>query len=272
MTDLLPLAAGLALAGLVSGFLAGLFGIGGGAILVPILITTFPLLGVDPAIVAHMAVGTSLAIILPTAVRSYLAHRKKGAGNERLLRTWIFWVPFGVVAASLVVGYVSGDVLRGVFAAVALIIAMKMLFNKASWTLAGDLPARPITDGVGFGIGFLSTFMGIGGGNLNNLFMTSFGQPIHQAVATSAGLGILIAIPATLGYVYAGWGVESLPAWSLGYVHLLAAALVIPFSMLSAPLGASFAHRLPSRWLEIAFGLFLLAVIARMVADMMGTP
>lgn len=267
MTDLITLAIGLALAGVLSGFLAGLFGIGGGAILVPILITAFPLLGVDAAITAHMAVGTSLAIIIPTAFRSYVVHRKKGAGNAEMLRDWAIWVPLGVIIASFIVGYVSGDVLRVVFAAVALVIAVKMLFNRANWVFARDLPPRPVTNGVGFGIGFLSTFMGIGGGNLNNLFMTSFGQSIHQAVATSAGLGILISIPATVGYIYAGWGHPDLPVGSLGYVNLLAAALVVPFSMLAAPWGARVAHAMPARRLEIVFGLFLLVVIARMVAD-----
>jgi len=267
MIDFLLLASGLAVAGLLSGFLAGLFGIGGGAILVPILISAFPLLGVDPAVVAHMAVGTSLAIIIPTAVRSYRTHSTAGKGNAELLRRWMLWVPLGVIIASLIVGSVSGDVLRVVFAMVALVIAVKMLFNRDSWTLATNLPGERATNGVGFGIGFLSTFMGIGGGNLNNLFMTSFGQSIHQAVATSAGLGILIAIPATFGYIYAGWGLETLPRWSLGYVHLLAAGLVIPFSMLTAPLGARFAHQLSKRKLEIVFGIFLLVVIARMAAD-----
>lgn len=266
--EFLYLAVGLAAAGAVSGLLAGLFGIGGGAILVPILISVFPLLGVNPEVVAHMAVGTSLAIIIPTAVISYRSHRRKGAGNAELLRMWRFLVPAGVIVASLIVGGVSGDVLRGIFAVVATVIAMKMLFNRANWVLAKDLPSKPVTGAVGFGIGFLSTFMGIGGGNLNNLFMTSFGQPIHQAVATSAGLGVLIAIPATLGYVYAGWGNPLLPDGALGYVHLLGAALVIPFSMLCAPIGARIAHKLPARALEIAFGIFLLVVVVRMVLDM----
>lgn len=266
-SEFIFLALGLAAAGVVSGFLAGLFGIGGGAILVPVLMTAFPLLGVAPEITAHMAIGTSLAIILPTAFRSYKAHRMKGAGNAELLRRWRFWVPAGVISASLVVRYVSGDVLRVVFAVVALLMALKMLFNKAHWKVAEELPGAPVTNGVGFGIGFLSTFMGIGGGNLNTLFMTSFGQSIHQAVATSAGLGILIAVPATLGYVYAGWGNPLLPYWALGYVNLLAAALIIPFSMLAAPLGARVAHSMQPRRLEVAFGLFLLLVIARMAAD-----
>ena len=265
MADFIFLVVGLGAAGLLAGFLAGLFGIGGGAILVPILMSTFPILGVDPAIVAHMAVGTSLAIIIPTAVRSYRSHRAKGAGNAELLKTWRFFVPAGVVVASLLVSGVSGDVLRLVFAGVASIIAIKMLFNRDSWSLGADLPSAPVTNSVGFGIGFISTFMGIGGGNLNNLFMTSYGQPIHQAVATSAGLGVLIAIPATLGFIYAGYGDPNLPSWSLGYVHLLGAALVIPFSMFAAPMGARFAHSLPARKLEIGFGLFLVVVIIRMI-------
>ena len=118
---------------------------------------------------------------------------------------------------------------------------------------------------VGFGIGFLSTFMGIGGGNLNNLFMTLFGQSMHQAVATSAGLGVLIAIPAALGYVYAGWGSEDLPVWVFGYVNLLAVAMIAPFSMLLAPIGAKLAHKLPARQLEIGFGLFLVCVVVSFV-------
>ncbi len=270
MTELLFIASGLAAAGLIAGLLAGLFGIGGGAILVPVLITVFPFLGVAPELVAHMAVGTSLAIIIPTAVRSYRAHLSKGAGNQELLKRWMIWVPLGVVVASLVVGYVSGDVLRIVFAVVATVIAIKMLFNRDSWQIAPALPSNPVTNGVGFGIGVLSTFMGIGGGNLNNLFMTSFGQPIHQAVATSSGLGLLIAVPATLGYVYAGWGLENLPSYSLGYVHLLGAALVIPFSMASAPLGARIAHSISARKLELAFGIFLIVVVVRLVSDVVG--
>ncbi|RZO40642.1 MAG: sulfite exporter TauE/SafE family protein [Rhodobacteraceae bacterium] len=259
--DVLLSAVLLAAAGCFAGLLSGLFGIGGGAVLVPILVATFTLQNLLPEHIAHMAVGTSLAIIIPTAIRSYLSHRKHGAGNATLLRSWFFWAPFGVIAASSVVGFVPGIILKYVFAAVALLIAFKMLFNQKNWVITQELPGPAINKGVGFGIGFLSTFMGIGGGNLNNLFMTLFGQSMHQAVATSAGLGVLIAIPATLGYVYAGWEAEGLPVWVFGYVNLLAVALIAPFSMLMAPFGAKLAHRLPARRLEIGFGLFLVCVI-----------
>lgn len=251
----------LAAAGCFAGMLSGLFGIGGGAVLVPILVATFTLQNLLPEHIVHMAVGTSLAIIIPTAIRSYRSHRKHGAGNDDLLRSWVFCVPFGVIAACSVVVFVPGIVLKYVFAAVASLIAFKMLFNQSNWVIAKELPGPMINKGVGFGIGFLSTFMGIGGGNLNNLFMTLFGQSIHQAVATSAGLGVLIAIPAALGYVYAGWEAEGLPIWVFGYVNLLAVALIAPFSVLMAPFGAKLAHKLSARKLEIGFGLFLVCVI-----------
>lgn len=253
----------MAAAGGVTGILAGLFGIGGGAVLVPILIEFLNFQGVAPSVQAHIAVGTSLAIIIPTSFRSFRAHQKRGAPDEALLRNWLIMVPLGVVVASFIVAFVSGEVLKIVFAVVAILIAIKMLFNRDTWTLGKDLPPQPVKGGVGFLIGFISTFMGIGGGNLNNVFMTSFNRPIHQAVATSAGLGILISIPAAITYVVNGWGNPDLPPFSFGYINLLALALVMPISMLVAPLGVKLAHGLSKRHMEIAFGVFLILVAAR---------
>lgn len=253
----------MAAAGGVTGILAGLFGIGGGAVLVPILIEFLSFQGVAPQVQAHIAVGTSLAIIIPTSIRSFRAHQKRGAPDVALLRNWVFMVPLGVVIASFIVAFVSGEVLKLVFAIVALLIAIKMLFNRSKWSLGEDLPAQPIKGGVGFFIGFISTFMGIGGGNLNNVFMTSYGRPIHQAVATSAGLGVLIAVPGALTYVVNGWGNPDLPPFSFGYINLLAFILIMPISMLVAPLGVKLAHGLTKRQMEIAFGVFLIVVSAR---------
>ena len=253
----------MAAAGGVTGILAGLFGIGGGAILVPILIEFLNFQDVAPPVQAHIAVGTSLAIIIPTSIRSFRAHQKRGAPDEALLRNWVIMVPLGVVIASFIVAFVSGEVLKTVFAVVALLIAIKMLFNRAKWSLGEDLPPQPIKGGVGFFIGFISTFMGIGGGNLNNVFMTSYGRPIHQAVATSAGLGVLISVPAAITYVVTGWGNPDLPPFSFGYINLLAFILIMPISMLVAPLGVKMAHGLSKRHMEIAFGVFLILVSAR---------
>ncbi len=253
----------MAAAGGVTGILAGLFGIGGGAVLVPILIEFLNFQGVAPSVQAHIAVGTSLAIIIPTSFRSFRAHQKRGAPDEALLRNWLIMVPLGVIIASFIVAFVSGEVLKIVFAVVAILIAIKMLFNRATWTLGNDLPGQPVKGGVGFFIGFISTFMGIGGGNLNNVFMTSYNRPIHQAVATSAGLGILISVPAAITYVVNGWGNPDLPPFSFGYINLLAFILVMPISMLVAPLGVKLAHGLSKRHMEIAFGVFLILVSAR---------
>lgn len=261
------MALGMALAGSVSGVLAGLFGIGGGAVLVPILVEFLGLLDVPESVRTHMAVGTSLAIIVPTSVRSYHAHSVRGAPDTDLLKSWIIWVPAGVLIAGVFVAGMSGAVLRLIFAGVAILIAFKMLLNRESWTVAQDLPAQPWRGGTCFGIGFVSTFMGIGGGNLNNVFMTSFGRTIHQAVATSAGLGVLIAVPGVLTYIVIGLGNPDLPPLSLGYVNLIALAAIMPLTMLCAPLGVRLAHGLSKRQMELLFGVFLLIVAARFITS-----
>ena len=258
---------GMALAGSVAGVLAGLFGIGGGAVLVPILVEFLGFLGVPESVRTHMAVGTSLAIIVPTSFRSYRAHAARGAPDKELLKSWAIWVPVGVLLAGVFVAGVSGAVLRLIFAVVAILIAIKMLFNRESWSVADDLPKQPWRSGAGFGIGFISTFMGIGGGNLNNVFMTSFGRGIHQAVATSAGLGILIAIPGVVTYIVIGLGNPDLPPLSVGYVNLIALVAIMPLTMLCAPLGVRLAHGLSKRQMEILFGVFLLLVAARFITS-----
>lgn len=262
--NLATMALSLGVAGAIAGILAGLFGIGGGAVLVPVLVEFLRLQGVAPEVLTHIAIGTSLTIIVPTSIRSFRSHMARGAPDTALLRRWAIWVPLGVIIASLVVADISGDMLKIIFGAVIVIVAIKMLANRKDWSLSSELPRPPVTNGVGFGIGFISALMGIGGGNLNNMFMTSFGRPIHQAVATSAGLGMLIAIPGVLGYIYAGWGNPALPPLSLGYISLIAVALIMPTSLLFAPIGVRLAHGLSKRQMEVAFGIFLLLVALRM--------
>lgn len=261
--ELIWFAAALVGAGLVAGVLAGLFGIGGGAILVPVFYQVFGLLGVDEAVRMHLAVGTSLAIIVPTSLRSFLSHKARGAVDMELLKSWIVPIPLGVVAASLIAASVSSAGLRAIFAVIAILVGVRMLFNRVSWRLGADLPPNPWRAGVGVVIGLLSALMGIGGGVLNNTFMTVFSRPVHQAVATSAGVGVLISIPGLIGYVWAGWGSAGLPPFSTGYVNWVAVALIIPITLLVAPLGVRLAHALDKRQLEIGFGVFLLLVAAR---------
>lgn len=256
-------AAALVGAGAVAGVLAGLFGIGGGAILVPVFYQVLGLLHVDEAVRMHLSVGTSLAIIVPTSIRSFMAHKARGAVDLELLRSWILPIPFGVVMASLIAASVSSGGLRAIFAVIAILVGLRMLFGKQSWRLGSDLPPNPVRAMVGALIGLLSALMGIGGGVLNNTFMTLFNRPVHQTVATSSGVGVLISIPGLFGYVWAGWGVAGLPPFSTGYVNWVAVALIIPITLAVAPLGVRLAHALAKRQLEIWFGVFMLFVAAR---------
>lgn len=268
LSELYPFVLALLVAGLVSGFLAGLFGIGGGAVLVPVFYQMLGALNVPEEVRMHLAVGTSLAIILPTALQSFSKHKARGAVDLDLLKSFRIPVPLGVVCASIVTAFISGAGLRVIFAVMALVIAAKLLFAKAHWLIGKEIPGNPVRAIAGWTIGFLSTFMGIGGGVFNNTFMTLYGRSMHQAVATSSGVGVLISIPGFIGYVLAGLGKTGLPPFSVGYVNLLMVALVIPITMFTAPLGVSAAHALSKRQLEIAFGLFLVAVSIRFFASL----
>jgi uncharacterized membrane protein YfcA len=259
----------MAATGAVAGVLAGVFGIGGGAVLVPVFYQALGVIGVDDAVRMHISVGTSLAVIVPTSIRSFLSHRARGAVDMSLLRSFLIPVPAGVVIASIVAAHISGRELRVIFAIIALVIGLRLLLNRESWRLAGEIPPNPWRAIIGAVIGFLSTLMGIGGGVLNNTFMTVFGRPIHQAVATSAGVGVLISSPGIVGYIWAGWGHGSLPVFSTGFVNWIAVALIIPITLYAAPLGVRVAHALSKRQLEIAFGAFLLFVSARFFYSVM---
>lgn len=268
--EVIGLALALVASGAVAGLLAGVFGIGGGAVLVPVLYQFLTWLGVDEAVRMHISVATSLGIIVPTSIRSFLAHKQRGAADLDLLKSWLIPVPAGAVVASLVAAYVSGDGLKGIFAGIAVIVGLRMLFNRESWKIGNDIPGNPVRAICGGLIGFFSTLMGIGGGIMNNTFMTLFGRPIHQAVATSSGTGVLISIPGVIGMMWAGWGAAGLPAFSLGYVNILGVALIIPITTFAAPFGVKIAHALPRRYLEIFFGLFLLSVAARFAWSLWG--
>jgi uncharacterized membrane protein YfcA len=256
-------AAAAAVSGVISGLLAGIFGIGGGAVLVPVFYQFLTALGIDESVRMHLSVGTSLAIIIPTSIRSFTAHRARGVVDMDLLKSFLLPVPAGVVVASLVAASVSSGQLRAIFACIAVLVGLRLVFNRESWVVGREVPENPWRAIVGFVIGLLSTLMGIGGGVMNNTFMTLYGRPIHQAVATSSGVGVLIAIPGAVGMIWAGWGNPLLPIASTGYVNWIAVALIIPVAILVTPLGVRISHWLSRRHLEIGFGLFCLFVAAR---------
>lgn len=264
--ELAFLAVSLILAGGVTGVLAGLFGVGGGAVIVPILYEIFRVIGVPEEVRMPLCVGTSLAIIIPTSIRSFITHRTKGLVDLSILKIWAVPVVLGVVAGSYIARFAPPDLFKIVFVGVAVLSALRLLFAADRWKFGEELPAKPITIGYGGLIGVLSALMGIGGGQLSSLFMTLYGRPIHQAIATSSGLGVLISIPGALGFIYAGWPkMDLLPPLSLGYVSFIGFLLFIPTSIWMAPVGARMAHRLSKRKLEVIFGIFLLVVAGRFV-------
>ncbi|GAA4106328.1 sulfite exporter TauE/SafE family protein [Aminobacter aganoensis] len=278
MFEVIWLGAALLGAGAVTGLLAGVFGVGGGAVIVPVLYELFRMVGVPEEVRMPLCVGTSLAIIIPTSIRSFGAHRAKGAVDMTILKQWAVPVVLGVLMGSVIARYASPDLFKLVFVVVAGISAIRLLFGKDSWRLGLDMPGKLIMNAYGWLIGVLSSLMGIGGGQLSNLFMTFYGRPIHQAVATSSGLGVLISIPGALGYIYAGWpraaeypDVAALQfPLSLGYVSLVGLILFVPTSVLTAPMGARLAHALSKRKLEVAFGIFLLLISLRFLISLIG--
>jgi uncharacterized protein len=277
LSQLLQLAFLLVAVGALSGFLAGLFGIGGGAILVPVFYECFRLAGVPLDVRMPLCIGTSLAIIIPTSIRAWRAHYVRGAVDTDILKTW--WLPVlaGVIAGSITARYAPERLFKIVFVMVAWSAAARLLLARATWKFGDDLPQGALMKIYGFFVGILSTLMGIGGGLFSNLLMTFYGRPIHQAVATSSALAVLISIPGALGYVYAGWPAAArhpeivalqLP-FALGYVSLIGAVLVMPTSLLTAPLGVRAAHAMSKRRLEMGFGLYLFIVGGRFVISLL---
>lgn len=277
ISELIELAALLVAVGALSGFLAGLFGIGGGAILVPVFYECFRLAGVPLEVRMPLCIGTSLAVIIPTSIRSFQAHYRRGAVDIATVRQW--WLPIliGVVAGSVIARYAPERLFKIVFVGVAYSAVARLLLARESWKLGDDLPKGVLMKLYGFVVGILSTLMGIGGGLFSNLLMTFYSRPIHQAVATSSALAVLISIPGALGYVYAGWPAAARfpdvmalqPPLALGYISLIGAVLVMPMSLFTAPLGVRVAHALSKRWLEVAFGCYLLIVGSRFLFSLL---
>jgi uncharacterized membrane protein YfcA len=275
--ELFNLALLLVAVGALSGFLAGVFGIGGGAILVPVFYECFRLAGVPLEVRMPLCIGTSLAVIIPTSISSFRAHHARGAVDMEILKAW--WVPVlaGVLASSVIARYAPERLFKVVFVMVAWSAAARLLLARQTWKLGDDLPKGPLMRVYGFFVGLLATLMGVGGGLFANLLMTFYGRPIHQAVATSSALAVLVSLPGALGYIYAGWPAAArfpevaalhLP-FALGYVSLIGAVLVMPTSLLTAPLGVKAAHAMSKRTLEVAFGCYMFLVGTRFMISLL---
>jgi len=264
------LALWIAGAGILVGILAGLFGIGGGAIIVPVLYEVFRVMGVPESVHMQLCIGTSLAIIVPTTVRSYIEHKKKGAAITEVVRLWALPAIVGVAIGSVIAAFAPAPVFKTAFVIFTTFIGTKMLFVRDRWNFGSGLPGRGALTAYGFITGLFSSLVGVSGGAISNAVLTLYGQPMQRAVATSAGVGVPITIAGTIGYIFAGWRyMAELPPLSIGFVSLIGLVLMAPVSSYTATFGVRLAHWLPKRKLEIAFGIFVYLVGFRLLLTML---
>lgn len=254
----------LAGAGLFAGLVAGLFGIGGGAVIVPVLFFLLDGLGFD-ATAQHVAVATSLATIIATSSRSVMAHHKHGAVDWAVLRDWSLPIVLGALGGMVLAGLMSGRALTAIFGAVALLIALQFFFGRPDWRLADNMATGLARLGLGGAMGALSALMGIGGGTFGVSLMTMSGRAMHQAIGTAAGFGVAIGVPGAIAAVFTGWGKAGLPPGSLGYVNVPAFLVIGVLTVMMAPIGAGLAHKLDGAMLKKLFGVLLALVAARMI-------
>jgi uncharacterized membrane protein YfcA len=262
------LAAALAVAGACTGILAGLFGVGGGTVVVPVLYEVFKLYGVPDEVLMPLCVGTSLAVIVPTSISSFIGHYKKGAVDVGVLKIWAVPITLGVLGGIFAASVAKPILFKGVFIIVCLFLATRLLIGKEKWRLGDGLPGSSTMTGYGLLIGSSASLMGIGGGLVANVALSLYRFPIHAAIATASGVGLLVSIPGALGYVVAGWGRPDLPPLSLGFVSLIGFALLTPLSLMTVRYGVNLAHQMQKRQMEVALALYLIFISLRFIASL----
>jgi uncharacterized membrane protein YfcA len=252
-------------AGLFAGFVAGIFGIGGGFVVVPALMAVLPLLGGDKAALAHTAIGTSAATIILTSIRSARGHAKRGSVEFDVLKTWAPWLVLGCTIGVFLAGRVDGHVLVMIFAAGVLAMSVNFLVPRlANMQVSEEMPGLAPRIAIAGGLGTFSSLLGIGGGTIAIMVMTLCGRSIHKAIGTAAGIGALIGIPTAIGFVIIGLHETGLPHGSLGYINVPATVAISSMTMISAPYGVAVAHKLPAAPLRKIFGIYLILVAAVM--------
>lgn len=268
--EILFLALAIVTGGIVTGLLAGLFGVGGGAIIVPVLYEIFRVVGVPEEVRMQLCVGTSLAVIVPTSIRSFRAHRGLGTLPTQILRIWGAPIVVGVMTGGVIAAVAPSALFKLAFAVMASLIATKLLFARETWRLGRELPGRAAMILYGYFIGLYSAIIGVGGGAMSTIVLTLYGESIHVAVGISAGIGVLISVAGAISYMFAGLPYQAwTPPLSIGFVSLPGVLLMAPISAFVAPYGARLAHALPKRKLEVGFGIFLLLVSVRFLVSLM---
>ncbi len=260
------MAALLLVIGAFAGVLAGLLGVGGGIVLVPAFFYAFGALGFDGPYLMQICLGTSLATIVLTSLRSLSSHHRKGAVDWAILKSWAPAIAIGAVLGFITVAGLSSRLLQVIFGLLAGLVGLYMLIGRSDWRLAEKMPSEPARSLLALPMGFLSVLMGIGGGSFGVPIMTLFNVPIHRAVATAAGFGVVIAVPSAAGFLLLGV-TDAAPPFTIGSINLIAFLLIIITTLITAPLGANLAHRLDPKPLKRLFGAFLLIVALNMLRE-----
>lgn len=250
------------------GVLAGLLGVGGGIILVPAFFYVFQALGYPNFQLMQVCLATSLATIIVTSIRSVMAHNKKGAVDWEILRSWAPGIVLGAVVGFFIASSLRSATLQMIFGVLAIIVGLYMTFGKAHWRVGDAMPKGVVRIVLSPVIGFLSVLMGIGGGSFGVPTMSLYNVPIHRAVATAAGFGVIIAVPSVIGFLSVD--LQSPPPFTIGAVNLPAFILVIAMTLITAPWGAALAHRMDPKPLKRVFGVFLMLVAINMLRKAVG--
>ena len=260
---------GLLVTGVVAGLIAGLFGVGGGIVIVPILFWIFTSLNFPNEILMHMAIGSSLATIIPTSIASARAHYRRGSIDINVIKKWGFGMFVGALLGGFSGKFFSANELKYVFAFVACVVALNM-FIKKPLKFSNKLPISKIVNTfMSLIIGFVSSLMGVGAGTIGVPSLVSLSIPIHRAIGTAAALGLFISIPATIGLAFSGFNVPNRPPLSIGYVNLIAFFIMFPLTVFFAPIGVKIAHLINQRMLKIIFGIFLIITSTKMLISIL---
>ncbi len=265
ISQLLPLIALLMIIGAIAGVVAGLLGVGGGIILVPAFYYMFAALGYESEYLMQICVATSLATIIFTSIRSVLSHNKKGAVDWNILKRWAPGIAMGAVIGVLIAREMRSVSLMVIFGVLGTLVGFYLAFGRQNWRLGDAMPmgiGRVVTAPI---LGFLSVLMGIGGGSFGVPLMTLYNQPIHRAIATSAGFGVIIAVPSVIGFLMIGWGMPVKPPLTIGLVNLPAFAVVVSMTLITAPFGVKLAHALDPKPLKTVFAFFIMLMALNML-------
>jgi uncharacterized protein len=268
LATLLPMIALLLVIGVFAGIIAGLLGVGGGIVLVPAFFYMFDHLGYAGPQLMQICVATSLATIMATSMRSVMAHHRKGAVDWAILRQWAPWIVIGAIAGVFTASSLKSTTLTAIFGILAMIAGLYMALGRDTWRVAETMPAHPTRGILATLIGFFSVLMGIGGGTFGVPMMTLYNMPIHRAIATASGFGMIIAVPSVIGFLFLN--VDQAPPYTLGAINIPAFLLVVGTTYLATPWGVKLAHSMNPKPLKRAFAVFLVLVALNMLRKVAG--